>query len=155
MLADYVADHYPDADAYFRQRVGPITTLTASDGLTDAERGMLGSFRRWVDVVVVTATEVVVVEAKMRSKPDALAQLRLYRDLVLATPELQPFLDRPLALELVVALEDPAVTRLAREFGVRHRVFKPAWLAEWLAQVRPREGRAPRDSNEDSPLTIS
>ena len=151
MLSEYVSAQYPGAEAFFRVRLGPLTTLADSRGLTDEERAMLGSFRRWADVVVVTPRELIVIEGKMRAKPDALGQLRLYRGLLLQTPELARFLDRPVALELVVAIEDPAVSRIAGEFGVRVRIYKPSWLAEWLAEVRPRERRSSQDLESAPP----
>ena len=113
--------------------------------LDEADRTMLGTFRRWADAVVVSREELVVIEAKIRSMPGAISQLQLYGELVPQTPELRPYLGLPRVLELVVAVEDPAVRRLAERSGIRHRVYRPAWLPIYLEQLKRRETRAPRD----------
>lgn len=106
---------------------------------------MVGVFRRFADAVVITRTELVLIEAKMRSAPDAIGQLLLYKTLVRETFELLDWAHLPLVLELVVAVDDPAVRRMAEEIGIRVKVFRPAWLAQWAAQVNYRESVAKRD----------
>ncbi len=145
MLTEYLAFQYPEARVWERMRLGPLEAVGGAEGWTEEELAMSGVFRRWADAVVLLEDELVIVEAKMRSAPDGVAQLLLYRDLAQLTPELAPYLGRPLVLELVVAVEDPAVSRLCAQQGVRQRVYRPDWLAQWSSSRHRREARPPRD----------
>lgn len=138
-VSEYVAANYPNAIVKERMRLGPLVPLSADSNLTDAELKMVGVFRRFADAVVITKSELIVVEGKMRSTPSAVAQLHLYQELIDSTFELYDYLSLPRMLESVVAIEDPAVTRMAVKFGVRTVIYKPAWLPQWIAAVRPRE----------------
>jgi hypothetical protein len=141
MVAEYISQTYPDADVYMRLRLGSLRPDGEDRSLSPAEEAMLGVFRRWADAVVVTREELIVVEASIRSDSGDPSKLVLYGRLVPLTPELRPYLDRPLVLELVVAVEDPAVSALAHEMGIRTRVYPPPWLPEYLAQLHRRERR--------------
>lgn len=138
-VSEYVAARYPDAIVKERMRLGPLVPLSADSDLTDAELKMVGVFRRFADAVVITKSELIVVEGKMRSTPGAVAQLHLYQELLDSTFDLYDYLSLPRALELVVAIEDPAVTRMAVTFGVRVATYRPAWLPQWMAALHPRE----------------
>jgi hypothetical protein len=141
MVAEYVRDTYPDAVVFMRLRLGGLEPDTGDQGYSQEELRALGVFRRWADAVVVTPAEVVLIEVSIRSDTGDPSKLVIYGRLARLTPELQEYLDRPLVLELVVAVEDPVVSQLAREFGIRTRVYPPPWLAEYLAQLHRRETR--------------
>lgn len=145
MLAEYLAWQYPNAIVWERMRLGPLRPASGEGERSAEELALLGVFRRWADAVTVSSSELVIIEAKMRSVPDAVAQLLLYRDLARLTPELVDYRDRPLVMELVVAVEDPAVRRLCEQMGIRHRLYRPDWLPAWSASRHRREARAPRD----------
>ena len=142
MVAEYISQTYPDADVYMRLRLGSLRPDGTDRDLSPAEEAMLGVFRRWADAVVVTRDEVIVVEASIRSDSGDPSKLVLYGRLVPLTPELRPHLDKPLVLELVVAIEDPAVSALAHEMGIRTRVYPPPWLPEYLSNLYRRERRS-------------
>lgn len=145
MVSEYVQRAYPTAEIRFRVRLGTSATAL-SDELTEAEVRAVGTVQlRWADVVVITPRELVVVEGKMRSGPGAISQLELYGSLVPLTQELVPFMDRQLVLELVVSIEDPLVTRMATERGIRVAVYRPSWFAAWAARRDRRESRPHAD----------
>jgi hypothetical protein len=141
MVAEYVQRTYPQGMVFMRLRLGVMEPDVGPRALSPEEMAMLGVFRRWADAVVVTQDELIVVEASIRSDSGDPSKLVLYGRLVPKTPELTPFLNRRLVLELVVAVEDPAVTALAQEMGIRVRVYPPPWLPEYLAQLHRRERR--------------
>ena len=141
MVAEYVQRTYPQGLVFMRLRLGVMEPDVGPRTLSPEEMAMLGVFRRWADAVVVTQDELIVVEASIRSDSGDPSKLVLYGRLVPSTPELKAFLNRRLVLELVVAVEDPAVTALAREMGIRVRVYPPPWLPEYLAQLHRRERR--------------
>lgn len=141
MVAEYVRDTYPDAIVFMRLRLGTLQPDGPDRGYSQEELQTLGVFRRWADAVVVTPAEVVLIEVSIRSDTGDPSKLVIYGRLARHTPELQEYLDRPLVLELVVAVEDPVVTQLAREFGIRTRVYPPPWLPEYLSNLHRRERR--------------
>lgn len=141
MVAEYLRDTYPDAQVFMRLRLGTLQPDRAGEDLQEDELRMLGVFRRWADAVVVTPAELVVVEVSIRSDTGDPSKLVIYGRLVPHTPELREYRDRRLVLELVVAVEDPVVSQLAREFGIRTRTYRPSWLPEYMAQLHRRETR--------------
>lgn len=151
MVAEYISGAYRDSLVFMRLRLGHLVPGGDRSELTDAEAQMMGVFRRWADAVVVTAHEVIVVEASIRSDTGDPSKLVLYGRLVPHTPELREYLDRPVVLELVVAVEDPAVSAFAHELGIRTRVYRPPWLPEYLKQLHPRERRPVQGRGLDSP----
>lgn len=145
LVSEYLAATYPDAIVMERVRLGPVVAVGGNEGLTDAEVRMSGVFRRFADAIVVTKSELIVVEGKMRAAPDAVAQLHLYNELVDDTFDLLDYKHLPRALELVTAIADPAVERMAAKFDVRVRVYRPAWYAQWVQSRSHREATAHRD----------
>jgi hypothetical protein len=145
MLGEYLAFQYPNDNVWERLRLGPLKAVGSPEGWTEQEMAMSGVFRRWADAVVQTPSELIIVEAKMRSAPGAVAQLLLYQELVDLTPELDAYRSLPQVLELVVAIDDPAVRRMAERQGIRVRVFRPDWYAAWAEALTRRAVRAPRD----------
>lgn len=144
MLGEYLAREYGDATVFMRLRLGTIEPAGQYPDLSPSERGIFRALARYADAIAVRPSELVIIEAKMRAEPDAISQLELYALLAPQTPELQPFLDRPLVMELVVAVPDPVVQLLADRRGVRVRHHAPAWLPRWSATQNARKRGAPR-----------
>lgn len=144
LVAEWATQTYPHADIRFRVDVGDLTPALRDTGLTPAELRGLGRSRRWVDAMVVEPRTVHLVEAKIRLSPGALEQLELYRRLFPLTPELAALRDRELLLHLVFAIEDPALSAIARERGVKVHVYHPPWVDAYLAELRHRDRRTPQ-----------
>jgi hypothetical protein len=145
LLNEWLAATHSKDLVFTRVRLGAAIPSTASEGLTAAELSMLGVFRRWADAAVVTDRELIIVEAKVKASPAAPGQLHLYAELVPYTPDLQPYLDRPLVLQLLCAVQDPAVSRLCVKFGIREVVYVPEWLPIYLGNLYRRETTPPAD----------
>lgn len=141
MVAEYLIKTYPRDLVFMRLRLGTLQRESPGQDLSPEEAAMMGVFRRWADAVVVTPRELIVVEASIRSDTGDPSKLVIYGRLVPQTPELRSYLDRPLVLELVVAVEDPVVSQMAHELGIRTKVYRPPWLGEYLAQLHRRERR--------------
>lgn len=141
LVGEYILQAYPAALHFTRMRLGAMLPDGPRPDMTPKEAAMLGVFRRIADVVVITPSELVVIEASIRSDTGDPSKLVVYGRLVPFTPELKPYLDRRLVLELVVAIEDPVVRMVAQELGIRTRVFKPDWLPLYVAQLHRRERR--------------
>lgn len=139
LVNEYLAETYPNDRVMVNVRLGPLVPLSADSNLSDSELKMVGVFRRFADAIVITKTELIIIEGKMRSKPDAVAQLHLYKELVPETFDLYDYRHLPIVLELVVAVDDAAVRRMAATFDVRVVVYRPAWFPLWVQAVSHRE----------------
>lgn len=93
------------------------------------------SLRRWVDMVFVDGDTIVIVEAKMRPKPDAIGQLELYVKLFKETPEFEPHWDKPTRLICLTTRDDRAVRELCETKGIVYEIYRPAWVDDYEAEV--------------------
>lgn len=143
MVAEYLAKNYGRYETRTRVRVGSYPKALDHPDLKDGERRALGVWRRWADAIVIMPTKLVLIEAKIRPGPEAIAQLKLYKHLLPLTPELQDHKAKTIELVLLFALEDPVVEQLAKAEGIRVVYFKPRWVDEYLEVLNPRERRAP------------
>jgi len=149
LIAEYLAANYSKYPYKMRQRLGSVPAELDLPGRDMAEYRMIGVWRRWADAVVFKPNQVVIIEASIRPDPGDIAKLQLYAKLFKHTPELEPFANRPVALELVYALEDVVIIELAREAKIKVVYFKPDWLDEYLSVLYPFERRAPRTNVSD------
>jgi hypothetical protein len=104
---------------------------------------------RWADAVIITSTDVVIIEGKLRPAEytKGIAQLELYKKIAEATPQLKPFFPRTIKCRLVVALDDPAAAALCREKGLEYQVWRPPWYDEYVVRLRGRDTRLPRGTS--------
>lgn len=144
MVAQYLAERYPQDITITRVKLGSIPTSELSPLLDEHEVRMMGVLRRWADYVVVTEDKLILGEATIRSQPGKIAQLQLYRRLLDHTPELQVYLPREIEMQLVYAIEDPVVNVMAREAGIRPIYYRTKAVEDYIAILYPRERRAPR-----------
>ncbi len=141
LLAEYNAIHNAGAEVRSPVRLGAIDAVPEAPAYRNLPKGFFGSLRRWADAIVVRPDRLVLQEAKIRPDVGVVSQMQMYKRLVPLTPELRGLLDRPLELELVIAVDDPSLVELARDAGITVRVFSPPWVAVYLEQIYPREGR--------------
>ena len=143
MVAEYVAQAYPDAQAArFNVRLGTAPIADETLQLSSDEAAGLRVWSRWADAVVELEDRVVLVEAKIRPKMGPLEALLLYRVLLPSTPDLQ-LRGRKVEMRFVYAVEDPVLNMIARELGIQVEKFEPSWLRDYLSILSPRERRAP------------
>ncbi len=154
LIGEWMTRAHPGATVVMRARVGGPDPELKAEGLTDAELRALGVFRRWADAIVLEPGLVHIYEAKIRLSPGALEQLRLYDRLFPLTPEYEAYKDLPRELHLVYAIEDPAIVALAREYGIKAHLFRPAWIDEYLNQLSPRHTRPPQVRGLQIDLTL-
>ena len=160
MVAEYVRSAYPDASLWMRLRLGTLIPDHPRPDMTPEEEKMSGVFRRWADAVVVTGSELIVIEGSMRSETGKPSQLAIYGLLVPHTPDLKEHLHLRLVLEMVVAIEDPVVSAYARKQGIRTTVYEPDWLPLWRAQLhrrerRPMQARGLRTGDDPAPAEVT
>jgi hypothetical protein len=131
-VPEFVATHLQDRRAaFFNLRVGP-----APEEMKRAHPDLPETyFRPWkymVDAVVVTDKEIIVIEGELRRPSMKIGQLKMYGELVRQTPELAPYLDRPIRKILVTPREDPLLLDQAGREGVEVVFYRPLWVMEYL-----------------------
>ncbi len=154
LLTEWLASAHPNAYVQTRVFLGRTEPAVPAKDLTEAELRRLGTSRRWVDAVVITADTVHLYEAKIVLHPAAIAQLQLYDRLFPYTAEFVTWKEWPRQLHLLYAVEDPVVLALAREQGILAHLFHPAWVDEYLATLAANKQIAPRPSGLQDELDL-
>ena len=139
LVSEFVAQFYADYESRTHVHLGG-TPPRFKGKFTRPENGrLLGVFRRWADAIVIMPDRIVLIEGKILPQPGVLSQLSLYERLIPNTPELSQHALKPVEKVLVCAIEDPLITQLAREEGVRVVIFCPEWIEAYMRIVHPWE----------------
>jgi hypothetical protein len=141
LLMEYLAEQYAGCQWWTQFRVGSDPEMVGVTFEDDAERRLARNVNRRVDALVVKPTELVVIEATMFRATEKVGRLQEYLLLLPATPDLQPYLGRPLVGELVTAQSDPVAEVLCRRLGFRYVFREPAWIDEFWAMYPERRRR--------------
>lgn len=124
---EYVRKFYGDKPHWIRIELGPIPK---------PEQGALyARVRRWCDAVVIDDNRVLLIETKMRPKPDVVGQISNYAVLFPQTPLFRRFKDMPVTLRVVAALLDPGVKEFIEKNGIEVEEYKPSNYEEWYKLV--------------------
>lgn len=143
LVSEWASQTYPTALKMFNLRVGAGQPTLADSGLSDAAwRGTVGNLRRFVDCLVVLPDHLLQVEAKIIARPDAVGQLLLYKQLIPHTPEIADIATLPIRSVLLCAIEDPAVTMMAKDHDIDVVVFHPEWVDQYL-EAKAHRNRIP------------
>lgn len=143
LLMEYLRDAYPDDEWLIQARLGRDPEIVGVKLEDDAERRWSRNVNRRADAVVITPTEIVVLEATMFRATDKVGRLQEYLLLAPATPELVPYQGRPLVGELVTGQDDPVARILCQRQGLRYVFREPEWMPEFWALYPDRRRRAP------------
>ncbi len=139
LLKEWVAQTYPTSLAWFRVRLGPYPeSISLGEGITVSGK-VRQVYNRWADAVVLDGNTVLLIEAKIRSEPGALAQLELYEKLLLKTPEFTGFWRKIIQPVLLTAFPDPEVDAMAAEKGFWTRTYTPDWVKRYWADMQFRK----------------
>jgi len=145
-VSAYVAAKYPGQSVRIHAHLGTPPRSPDGQFLEPAEERLLRVFMRWADAIVFLPEETIVIEGKLRASEylKGLGELELYLELLKNSPEYAALIAPRLVGELLVPIEDPTVTVLARRKGFRVVVWAPAWLRGYLDNLDPRKARATR-----------
>lgn len=153
LVAEWLAARHPDAHTLQHVRVGPITPQTDDPDLADAELRMLGSWRYWVDAILIYPHEVILVEAGILPDPGDVSRLELYTRLWPLTPDVGDIVTLPARGHLVYGVPCAALEAVALEHGLSWETFTPPWVPEYLASRHPARLRAAAMGPGDSSPT--
>jgi len=130
MLAEYLKETYSKYTVISKVPLGKVPKeLMAEVGYKRA-LGMSRPFRPEIDAVVALPGALILIEAKVWRIVDGLAKLPMYQSLVPFTPELRQYRHLQTIMELVVAWTNDNLEIMAKNAGVRVRVFCPPWIDE-------------------------
>jgi hypothetical protein len=132
LIVDYVRTKYPNNTAYFNLRIGGVPDKFNMDPDDEANQSLARPWNRYVDALVVTNTELILIEAKLPAKLEAVAQLMLYQELIPKTPMLKQYAHLPIRLLLVTALPDPELVQFAQKYGIDVDIYQPAYAMQYL-----------------------
>ena len=142
MLSEWVAENYENAEVHMNARVGSLHPRLQGKFLSESELRMAGVFRRYADAIIILPSRVIIVEAAIRPQPGKVSQLEMYGILFPNTPDMEEHSKKPVELVLLVAIEDPVISIMARRRDMRVVHYEPKWLPEYLAKLYPRERTA-------------
>lgn len=145
LVADFVAEFYPNGRAIFNLRVGGINPVITDQDLTEGELALIGAHRRYADAVIIQERELILIEGYILPTLGKVSQILGYRALLPFTPELDSFASLPITAIIVGPIEDQFMARLAREQGILVRVYRPPWVEEFLTSLSTRHRRVKLD----------
>ena len=145
LVMEYLAEKYSGYEWFVQYRVGSDPEMAGVEYEDEAERRMARNVNYWVDAVVVTPTELVIIEATMYRGAAKAGKLLEYMKLLPATPELRPYLGRRVVGEVVSAQDDPLGREVCADMGLRFVVYEPSWLPEFWA-LYPERRRRPSNA---------
>lgn len=145
LVMEYLAEKYPGCEWFIQYRVGADPEMAGGEYEDEAERRLARQANYWVDAVVVTPTELVVIEATMYRGAAKAGKLMEYIMLLPATPDLRPYLGRRVVGEVVSAQDDPLGREVCKKMGIRFVVYEPPWLGEFW-ELYPDRRRRPANS---------
>lgn len=142
-LMEYLQAAYPGRRWITNMRVGPLEPHLPREGLSPAQRALMGAYRLFVDALVVMDRQLVVVETKIKNRAEGIGPLLRYVRLTPATPELGEMQGWPVRGELVSPIPDPDVQRELERVGLRFVYFEWKRLDEFMQIYAERFRRAP------------
>ncbi len=146
LVSEYLLATYPKFPSINGVPLGVVDSgLMASYGYKKAI-GLSRPFRPEADAVVILPRHLLLIEAKVWNIVNGLAKLPLYKSLVPVTPELKQYLPRDVLMELVVGWTNPNLEIMARDLGVKVKVYCPDWLTQVVADYQAYWTRDYRDA---------
>jgi len=130
MTAEYLLKEYSKFQSITACPLGRVDeALMATAGYQKA-LGLSRPYRPEADAIVVLPNYLLLIESKVWNVVNGLAKLPLYKSLIPFTPELSKYMPRDIIMELVVGWTNSNLEIMARDAGVRIKVYSPPWLQE-------------------------
>jgi len=143
MLHEWVSLHGWQAQAIYELRLGPTPQTLVGVAVSPQLEAMLRVALWYADLVVPTANELLVVEAKVQPKPGAVGEALWYSTLVPTTPVLAAYAHLPVVPVVLFGESNDMLNTWARSLGVRVELYTPPWIAEYLSTRQFRNRSTP------------
>lgn len=142
-IAEYVALSFPDAiKVWFQLPVGD-TAHDLAHRLGAPHPRWFWRYGRRADAVVVTKSDVWVIESETRRPIQGLAELMVYKERLPDTVHLKPWLNgRKVHMLLVSPFLEADTYLAAKQAGIEVAVYRPKWIEDALIRwgVLPKGG---------------
>jgi hypothetical protein len=142
LVSEYIVKYYPDDPHWTRVRLGATHPDLLPEKLSDEEKRMLTVWKRWADAIVVTKKKLILIEGAILPDPGDVSKLLLYEYLLRVTPEFTDYMDRDIEKQLVISVEDPVLSKIARATGIKVITFAPDWISDYIRSLAQRKQRA-------------
>jgi len=143
LVSEYIVKYYPKDVHYTRVRLGATHPDLLPEDLSAEERRMLTVWKRWADAVVITKRKLILIEGAILPDPGDVSKLLLYEYLLKFTPEFEEYRELGIEKQLVISVEDPVLTKIARGAGIKVIAFAPDWISEYVRGLAQRKQRGP------------
>jgi len=143
LVSEYIVKKYPKDKSFTRVRLGATHPGLLPEGLSAEEKRMITVWKRWADAIVITQTKIILIEAAILPDLGDVSKLLVYEYLLKFTPEFEEYLDRPIEKQLVISVEDPVLTKIARGAGIKVVAFAPEWINDYVRSLAQRKQRGP------------
>lgn len=130
MVSEYMLQEYGKYTHMTKVPLGKVPDELMSEMGYKRAVGVTRPFRPEVDAVAILPGALILIEAKVWNVLNGLGKLPMYKSLVPFTPELVQWHHLPVIMELVVGWSNDNLELMARDAGVRVRVYCPEWLSE-------------------------
>jgi len=142
-IVEWLMKTYPPGVWSTNVRVGRPRRELIVPGLRPEEVRMLRIYTGRADAIVLLPDKVAIVEAMIRSEPGKIQMLKTYARLFRMTEEFREHWEKPIGMVLLTPLDEPFITRMAREEGIRVVYYRPEWIITYIETLpgRLRRGR--------------
>ena len=130
LVSEWVAVTYPRARYRLRTRLGPLPELSEDLKALGISRNIYTVVRHWADCLVFLDDRTIIVEGKIRWKPEGLGQLITYKFMFYQTPEYSDRWDLPVELVALYAYISKENKELLPGFDIRAVEFRPKWISD-------------------------
>lgn len=137
LCSEYLARHHREAQTMQRVRLGRLPVNHTQGGNNTDNPRIYYPLLKWADGLAIYPDRIVLIEAKLKLRPEAVGQILVYRDLIKETEALRDHWNKPLRCEIIYAVRDAPTERAARAFGIVPIKYCPTWARDaYLKRVR-------------------
>jgi len=130
LVSEWVAATYPRARYRLRTRLGPLPELSEDLKALGISRNIYTVVRHWADCLIFLDDRTIIVEGKIRWKPEGLGQLITYRRMFYETPEYTDRWTLPVELIALYAYITTDNMELLKDFEITPVEFRPKWISD-------------------------
>ena len=131
LLSQWLELRFPNDRALIQVRLAKPAPKIQTECLEFAALKALGNSRRFADALIVKPDRLILIEASIPPDPGYISRLLLYKELIPKTPDVQFPTDLPVEMIYLIAFEDPVVSKLARQAGIKVEIYQPDWVIQY------------------------
>jgi hypothetical protein len=130
LIGEWAREKFPAARVIFRARLGRLPEGAYTVEKMGISPMLYTVIRHWADALIFTEDRNIIVEGKLKLKPEAVGQILVNRDLFKETPDYADRWDLPTDCIIVYAIGDPDTEKIALGHGIKLERYTPKWAVE-------------------------